>query len=380
MFIPAERFRNIRKSAIRRLYESAPAGSVNLGLGEPNFQTPEVVRRAGVRAIEQGHNGYTSNAGLIELRERIAGYHGQDRPLASGVDSVCVTNGSEEALFALIMATVGPGDEVLLPDPGYLAYPAIIEIAGARAVYYPMPAANGFQFDRGLFTGAISDRTKLVFVLSPSNPTGRVIAAADLKFIADSLAGSNALVVADEIYRELYFDHRPASISKFYDRTVVISGLSKMMSMTGWRLGWAAGPEDVIAQITVMHQYISTCASVISQKAAIHAFTEEGREATARMRDELGNRRRAMLDSIESQLGLPVISGEGAFYVMLDVSRYGRSEAVATALLVERVITVPGSAFGPEGEGYLRLSFSTSPEEIEEGIKRIRAGLEDLKP
>lgn len=378
MFIPAERFKNIRKSAIRRLYERAPSGSINLGLGEPNFQTPEVVRRAGVRAIEQGHNGYTSNAGLVELRERIADYHSQDSALAFGINSICVTNGSEEALFALIMAAAGPGDEVLLPDPGYLAYPAIIEMAGARAVYYPMPAANGFRFDRELFARSISERTKLVFVLSPSNPTGRVIQAADLKFIADSLAGSNALVVSDEIYRELYFDERPASISAFYDKTIIISGLSKMMSMTGWRLGWTAGPEEVIAQVTVMHQYISTCASAISQKAAIHAFTEEGREATAWMRGELRKRRKTMLDSIESQLGLPVISGEGAFYVMLDVSRYGASEAVATALLDKRVITVPGSAFGREGEGYLRLSFSTGPEEIEEGVRRIQAGLGEM--
>ncbi|HYP25312.1 MAG TPA: aminotransferase class I/II-fold pyridoxal phosphate-dependent enzyme [Blastocatellia bacterium] len=375
MFTPATRFAHVKKSAIRRLYENAPAGSINLGLGEPDFPTPEVVREAAMRAIEEGSNGYTPNAGLAGLRERVAAYHSEGAPGRFTANNVCVTNGSEEALFGLMLAVAGPGDEVVLPNPGYLAYPAIAAIAGAEPVYYAMPAAGNFAFERGSFDRALSDRTKLIFVISPSNPTGRVIGRDDLRFIADRAERSNAYVVSDEIYRELYASERPGSVSEFSDRTIIISGLSKMMSMTGWRLGWAAGPEDVIASLTVMHQYISTCASAISQKAALAAFGAQGREATAAIRDELRARRAIMERAIESELGLPFVSGEGAFYIMLDVSRFGASEEVAKALLDERVITVPGSAFGSEGEGFLRLSFSVAPALIEEGVGRIRSGL-----
>src|ERR1044072_8833754 len=213
MFVPAERLSKIRKSATRRLYDSAPPGSINLGLGEPDFQTPDVVRREAIRVIEEEHIGYTANAGIPALREAVARFHSDGLNTPFAASSVCVTNGSEEALFAVMMSIVGPGDEVLLPDPCYLAYPPIAEIAGARAVYYRMPAARGFAFDRESFSQAITEKTKLVIILSPSNPTSRVIARDDLRFIADRLAGSNVYVVADEIYRELYFYNRPDTIS-----------------------------------------------------------------------------------------------------------------------------------------------------------------------
>jgi aspartate/methionine/tyrosine aminotransferase len=375
MFTPAERLRNVRKSATRRLYDSAPPGSINLGLGEPDFPTPEVVRREAIRVIRDEPLGYTPNAGLAALREKIADYHSEGQtPLTA--DSVCVTNGSEEALFATMMTLAGPGDEVLVPDPGFLAYPTLAELAGAQVARYRMPAARGFAFDRESFDRAVTASTRVVLVLSPSNPTSRVIARDDLRFMAERLAQTDAYIVSDEIYRELFFDDRPASISEFYERTIIISGLSKMMSMTGWRLGWAVGPREVIEQITVMHQYVSTCASAVSQRASIAAFTDEARESTAAMRDELRLRRDVMAHAIERELGLPHIVGEGAFYIMLDVSRYGGSEQVAWSLLDERVITVPGAAFGPEAEGYLRLSFSIKPDLIEEGISRIRKGID----
>ncbi|HXG94717.1 MAG TPA: aminotransferase class I/II-fold pyridoxal phosphate-dependent enzyme [Blastocatellia bacterium] len=376
MFKPAERLRNIRKSATRVLYDSAPPGSINIGLGEPDFRTPEIIRREAIRVIEEEQIGYTPNSGLIQLREKIAAYHseGLDRPF--NAKQVCVMNGSEEALFATIMSIVGPGDEALMPDPAYIAYPQIADIAGAKSVYYSMPAARGFAFDRESFKQALSERTKLVFILSPSNPTSRVISRDDLRFIADCLAGTDAYVIADEIYREIYFDERPATISEFYDKTIIVSGLSKSMSMTGWRVGWAVGPEDAIRHITVMHQYVSTCASAVTQRASVAAFSDEGRAATATMRNELKRRRDVMARAIERELHLPYVLGEGAFYIMLDVSSFGPSMDIALALLNERVITVPGSAFGSEGEGYLRLSFSIEPSLIEEGVSRIRAGLD----
>jgi aspartate/methionine/tyrosine aminotransferase len=238
-----------------------------------------------------------------------------------------------------------------------------------------MPAESGFAFDRESFSRSLTDKTRLVIVLSPSNPTSRVIARDDLEFIAGRLRGSNAYVLADEIYRDLYFYNRPASISEFYERTIIVSGLSKNMSMTGWRLGWAVGPEEVIRHVTVMHQYVSTCASAITQKSAIAAFTEQGRKATAYMRDELRRRNDVMARAIEREISLPYVQGEGAYYIMLDVSGFGASMKTALALLGEKVITVPGSAFGSEAEGYLRLSFSIEAPLVEEGIRRIARGL-----
>jgi aspartate/methionine/tyrosine aminotransferase len=370
-FKPAERIRNVKKSATRRLFDSAPPGSINFGLGEPDFPTPEVVKRAAIAFIKDGHIGYTTNAGLMSLREEIAAYHSVGAKQVFAADSVCITNGAEEALFVVLMALAEPGDEVLLPNPAYIAYPTLAEIAGARATYYRMPADRGFTFDRDSFKQAITDRTKLVVLVSPSNPTSRVISRDDLAFMADCLSGSDVYVVADEIYRELYFDERPSSISEFYEKTIVISGLSKMMGMTGWRLGWAAGPREVIPWVTVMHQYASTCASAISQRAGLAAFTDEGRRATEEMREELKRRRDVMAGAIERELRLPYVSGEGAFYIMLDTSRFGASADVALELLEQRLITVPGSAFGSEGEGYLRLSFSIDQVQIEEGVRRM---------
>lgn len=357
------------------LYDSAPPGSINLGLGEPDFPTPEVVCREAIRVIQEERIGYTTNAGIPALRDKIAEYHSQDLPSPFTGESVCVTTGAEEALFATMMAILGPGDEALLPDPGYIAYPAIAEIAGADVRYYATPANGGFAFDRESFEAAMTQKTKLVVINSPANPTSRVISRDDLRFIAERLFRSNAYVLADEIYRDLYVDERPATISEFCDKTIIVSGLSKMMSMTGWRIGWAVGPEDVIRHVTVMHQYVSTCVSAVTQKAALAAFTDEGRRATSAMRDELRFRRDVMAHAIERELQLPYVQGEGAYYIMLDVSRYGLSMNTAMALLDEKVITVPGSAFGTQGEGFLRLSFSIDAALIQEGIRRIARGL-----
>ena len=381
-FKPAERLKNVTKSATRRLYDAALPGSINLGLGEPDFQTPDVVRAEACRVISEEHNGYTMNAGLLALRERIAEYHeggvGGETSQKFSSANVCVTSGVEEGLFASVLAIAGPADEVLLPNPCFLAYPSIAEIAGASVTYYRMPAAKGFAFDADEFDRAVTDKTRLVFVLSPSNPTGRVLSREDLKHIAGRLAGSGVYVVSDEIYRELYFENRPASIAEYYPNTIVLSGLSKMMSMTGWRLGWVVGPQEVISHITVMHQYTCSCASTISQKAGIAAFTREAREATEGMRNELRGRGAAMARAIEREIKLPYVLGEGAFYIMLNVASFGRSEDVAMTLLEDRVITTPGGAFGSESEGYLRLSFSIAPALIEEGILRVARGLSRL--
>jgi aspartate aminotransferase len=370
-FTPAQRLAGIEKSAIRKIYDRAPAGSINLGLGEPDFATPTVVRDKAIEFIRTEKIRYTPNAGLIELRRAIAGYYGD----AAKYESVCVTNGSQEALFVALMALIDPGDEVLLPDPGFVAYPAIVRMAGGKPVFYKLPAKYKFQLSVEDFKRKISSKTKAAIFNSPSNPTGSILPPIDFACVAKLLAGSEIIVIADEIYQEIYFDRRPSSMADFYPRTLVISGLSKSHAMTGWRLGWIYGDPEIVRHLTVLHQYATTCASTISQRAALAAFTDAGRAAAENLRAELRARRDFLVEQIDTQLAefkLKRIIPDGAFYLMLDMSPFGKSLEVAERLLGNKVITIPGVAFGEEAEGWLRLSFATDFETIREGVRRIK--------
>jgi len=372
-FTPAARLAGIEKSAIRQIYDRAPAGSINLGLGEPDFPTPPVIREEAVRFINQEKIRYTPNAGVIELRRAIAAHYGD----AAKYENVCVTNGSQEALFVALMAIIDPDDEVLLPDPGFVAYPTIVRMAGGKPVFYKLPAAKNFAFDAEDFLRKVNAKTRAVIVTSPSNPTGRALQAADCRIIAPALRDSATIVIADEIYRELYFSERPVSMADFYPRTLVISGLSKSHAMTGWRLGWIYGDPEIIRHLIVLHQYATTCASAISQRAALAAFTEDGRLAAEKLREALRARRDFLLEMIDTQLAAGEgkfnrIVPDGAFYLMLDIARFGKSFEVAERLLRHRVIAIPGAAFGEETEGYLRLSFATDFALLREGVRRMK--------
>jgi aspartate/methionine/tyrosine aminotransferase len=375
MIRPASRVAAIQKSAIRRLYDLAPPGAINLGLGELDLPTPAVVRSAGISAIEEGRVGYTPNPGLMPLREAIAAYHAEATGRAFTAGGVCVTCGAAEAVYLAMLSLLDPGDEVLVPDPGYVAYETIAGLAGASVRRYPLPASANFALDRKAFAAAASPRSRLAIVLSPSNPTGQILSPEDLAYIAERMAETNALLLSDEIYRELYYDAPVASIAAMTDDVIVVGGLSKTMSMTGWRLGWVAGPEAIVERMTVLHQYVATCAPTIAQKAALPAFTPEGRGAAGEIRQELARRRDRLRAAVAREIGRPLLGGAGAFYAMLDVRDAGDSESVALRLLEEGVITIPGGAFGPHGEGYLRLSFSVDPEAIDEGVRRIARGL-----
>jgi aspartate/methionine/tyrosine aminotransferase len=373
-FQPPARLRGIQKSAIRALFDRALPGSINLGLGEPDLPTPQVVRREAARVAVEEQNGYTTHAGLPPLRALIA----NDYPhMAATPERVVVTAGSQEALYLALMSLVGEGDEVLLPDPGFVAYPTIVRMAGGVPVFYKLPASKDFSFDAEDFRRKLSPRTKVVVTISPSNPTGRVLSRDELAQMADALRATNARVISDEIYRELYYtEERPASISEFYpERTVVISGLSKSMSMTGWRLGWMCGEESVIKTALVLHGYVVTCASAVSQKAALKAWTDEAARARDSIRQTFRERRDFLLNEINAQLGARVVAPDGAFYAMLDVSAHGTSAEVAERLLAARVITVPGGAFGAESEGYLRVSFCADTHALAEGVRRIAQAL-----
>ncbi|MDT7808951.1 MAG: aminotransferase [Acidobacteriota bacterium] len=373
-FEPARRLRGIQKSMIRQVFDRALPGSINLGLGEPDLPTPNVIRREAARVVLEEQNGYTLQAGLLALRQRVADDYSH---LKLSTDQVVITAGSQEALYLALMTLVDEGDEVLIPDPGFVAYPTITRMAGGTPRFYRTAAARGFAFDAEEFRRELSPRTKVVVCVSPSNPTGRVLAREELAAMADALEGTGVYVISDEIYRELYFtDERPASISEFRaEHTLIIGGLSKAMSMTGWRLGWLCGDADVVRSALVLHGYTTTCASAVSQKAALAAWTEEAARERAGMRETFRVRRDHLTALLASELGLHAVASEGAFYMMVDVSAHGDSMSVAERLLAHRVITVPGAAFGAEGEGYLRVSFCADLPVITEGVRRMKEAL-----
>lgn len=372
-FQPPKFLQGIERSPIRRITDRAKPGDISFGLGEPDLPTPEVIRQAAIRAIKEEQNGYTLQAGLPALRELVAGDYPQ---MNLTPDQVIITAGSQEAMYLALMTLVEEGDEVLLPDPGFVAYPTIVRMKGGVPVYYRLPSASDFEFDLDEFRRGLSPRTRVVVCCSPSNPTGRTLSANDLVAIAETLSDSGVFVVSDEIYRELYYTaERPASISSVYERTIVIGGLSKSMSMTGWRLGWILGDQAVVESAHLLHGYVTTCAATVSQKAALAAWTAEAAAARVEIRRTFHERRDHLLGLIATELGLRSVVPEGAFYTMLDVSAYGSSEEVAERFLDHGVVTVPGSAFGNESEGFLRVSFCADKPKLTEGVARLKAAL-----
>ncbi len=378
-FQPPAFLRGIERSPIRQITDRAVPGDISFGLGEPDLPTPDVIRREAMRVIQEEQNGYTLQAGLPALRELVA----QDFPrLNLSTDQVIITAGSQEAMYLALMTLVEAGDEVLIPNPGFVAYPTIARMAGGRPIFYGLPASKDFSFDLDDFKLRLSSKTKVVVCTSPSNPTGRTLTNEELSGMAQAVeeSGSNAFIISDEIYRDLYYTgERPGSISEFYPRTVVISGLSKSMSMTGWRLGWILGDAAVIGAAHLLHGYVTTCASTISQKAALAAWSKEAAEAREHHRSTFERRRDHLLALIRDECGLRSVTPDGAFYTMVDIGRYGSSMEVAEAMLEAGVVTVPGNAFGSEGEGFLRCSFCAELPVLTEGVARMGAALKNLR-
>ncbi|HYW71946.1 MAG TPA: aminotransferase class I/II-fold pyridoxal phosphate-dependent enzyme [Pyrinomonadaceae bacterium] len=363
---------------IRKISDRAQPGSISLGLGEPDLPTPDVILREAVRVIQEEKSGYTLQAGIPALRERIV----SDYPhMNLQLDQVIVTAGSQESLYLILRTLVAEGDEVLIPNPGFIPYPTIVRMVGGRAVRYRLPAATDFAFDIADFRKQLTPQTKVVICISPSNPTGRVLAREDLQAMAGAVneIAPQAFIVSDEIYRELYYTaQRPASISEFYPRTIVVSGLSKSMRMTGWRLGWLAGDAEVMKAALVLHGYVTTCASSISQKAALAAWTEEAAAARAEYRAIFQHRRDHLLGLLRNDLGLRCVTPEGAFYTMVEVSAGGDEIKVAEAGLEHGVVTIPATAFGDESKGFLRISFCADEDRLSEGVRRLGMALKSL--
>ena len=367
--LPA-RLQGIQPTLIRQFFERALPDSINFGLGEPDLPTPEFLRREAARIAIEEQNGYTSHAGIPALRLEIARQYPH---LDLGLNDVVVTCGSQEAMTAAFLSIVDRGDEVLLPDPSFPAYDACTRIAEGVPIYYRLPAENDFAFDVDEFRSKITPRTRAAVLISPSNPTGKILTEPDLKSIANVLDGTGVFLISDEIYSDLYFTERPRSASEFYEKTIVVSGLSKSLSMTGWRLGWAASKlAEVERAIQVLHGFLTVCTSAITQKAALLGWTEEAEQAKKHAREVYKRRGDFLVDLFERELGLHATSPEGAFYTMLDVRSIGDDLDVAEKCLQNRVITVPGKAFGSEASGFLRISFCNTEERMAEGVRRMK--------
>lgn len=370
-----KRLQGIAPTLIRQFFERALPDSINFGLGEPDLPTPQFLREEAARVTLEEQNGYTSHAGLPALREKIAASYPH---LNLDINQVCVTVGSQEAMTAAFLAIIEAGDEVLLPNPSFPAYENCVKICEASPVYYRLPAEKEFAFDIEEFKKQITPKTKAAVVISPSNPTGKIFTKEDLQAIADILKDTGIYLISDEIYSDLYFgDEKPHSASEFYDKTIIVSGLSKSLSMTGWRVGWVASSQtEIVRASLVLHGFLTVCTSTISQKASLLGWSDEAEKAKADAREIYKKRGEFFVKLLSDELGLRATSPEGAFYTMLDVRSLGDDLEVAENFLQNRVITVPGVAFGSEAKGFLRLSFCNTEEKMIEGVRRMKEALQ----
>jgi aspartate/methionine/tyrosine aminotransferase len=370
--ILSPRMQGMEKTLIRRINDLADPSCINLGLGELRFPTPRAILEHVRENLDRWPLGYSSNEGLPELRELIA--RGSGYSLSP--DQVCVTIGAEEALLDVLMAVTGPGDEVLVPDPGFPSYPALVRLAGGLPVPYPLLPGDGFRLKASNILGLLTPKAKAVILNSPNNPTGAVDSREELEKLAQGLKHLPVIAISDEVYADIVFDGPAPSIAPLLDRCVTVNSLSKSFSMTGWRIGWCAAPPDVAKAVKTFHQLAVVCAPSLSQRAAIHALNGFADEEKNQNVEELRRRRDFAMSCVEHHLGTPFIRPAGTFYLFVDISakmkKAGSSLDVALDILrKEKVVTIPGTAFGRNGEGYLRLSFAPEPALIEEGIRRI---------
>jgi len=368
----------LKPSGIRKFFDivATMQDVISLGIGEPDFATPEPILKAGIRSLEAGETHYTSNAGTFELRQALAAH--LNRLYAVSYDplrEMVITVGVSEALYLAMTALLDPGEEVIIPTPCFVAYQAEVILAGGAPVEIPTRAEDGFQLRPEALEAAITPRTKLILLGYPNNPTGAVATRQALLEVARLAEKYNLLVVSDELYDQLVYGVPHvcfASLPGMKKRTVLLGGFSKNYAMTGWRIGFAAAPADILRGLLRVHQYTIMSAPTTAQTAALEAI-ENGAPHVEEMRVEY-NRRRELIVSGLNELGLATVEPHGAFYAFPSIAASGMDEETFAQKLLdeERVAVVPGSAFGPGGEGYVRCSYATAYEKIEEALNRIR--------
>ena len=377
--------KELKPSGIRKFFDLANEmeGVISLGVGEPDFKTPWSIREAAIKSLERGKTRYSANAGLAELRKEISNY--LDRRFSLKYDpttQMIVTVGGSEGIDITIRALVNPGDEVIIPEPCFVSYEPIAKLTGAKVVTIATKAEDNFKLRAKDLKEKITDKTKLLIFPFPNNPTGAVMRREDLEEIAEVLRDTDIMVLSDEIYAELTYngDHVSiASLDGMMERTILVNGFSKTYSMTGWRLGYVAGPQEIIAQMLKIHQFAIMCSPTTSQYAALEAVKNCDGEIK-KMAEEYNIRRRLLVDGL-NKLGLTCFSPEGAFYVFPSIQSTGlSSEEFCSRLLMEqKVAVVPGTAFGESGEGFVRISYSYSVNHLLEALSKIEKFINSLK-
>lgn len=375
--ILSARAQGLQPSGIRKFFDilDEMEDVVSLTVGQPDFITPWHIREAAIDSLENGRTYYTSNSGLMTLRQEISKYLNRRFGLSyNPKDEILVTVGGSEAIDLAIRACVNDGDEVIIPVPSFVCYGPMVTMAGGTPVYLETVEKDNFKLTPERLRSVITPRTKMLILPYPNNPTGAIMTESELKSVADVLRDTDIIVLSDEIYAELTYGRchvSIASIEGMRERTIVASGFSKAYAMTGWRLGFAVAPREITEQMVKIHQYAIMCAPTMSQYAAIEALSN-GDADIAEMRDEYNRRRRYIVDGLR-KLGFPCFEPEGAFYVYPNISGFGMSsEAFCSELLNEtHVAIVPGTAFGPCGEGFARISYAYSVKHIETALERI---------
>lgn len=374
----SERIATVPPSGIRRFFDIAATMEdvISLGIGEPDFDTPEPIVQAGIEALKRGETHYTSNSGLIELRRALAEHlermYGQTY---DPVNEILVTVGVSEALYLAFAATLDPGDEVIIPEPCFVSYAPEVVFAGGTPVIVPTTVENNFQVTAEAITAAITPRTKALLIGYPNNPTGAVMSRERLNEIAAVVKQHDLLVISDEIYDRLVYGVEHVcvpSLPGMYSRTILLQGFSKAYAMTGWRIGYIAAPAELLEMMRKVHQYTIMSAPSVSQYAALAAL-REGETYVQEMAAEYDRRRRLIVDGL-NEIGLSCFEPQGAFYAFpsIEITGMDGTEFAETLLQEERVALIPGSAFGEAGKGYVRCSYATAYEKIEEALERLQ--------
>lgn len=375
----------LKPSGIRKFFDivSEMKDAISLGVGEPDFDTPWHIRDEGIYALERGRTFYTSNAGLKELRQEVCNYIKRKQGIEYAWDKeVVITVGGSEAIDIGLRAMINPGDEVIIPQPSYVSYEPCAILAGAKPVIIDLKAENEFRLTAQELEEAITDRTKVLILPFPNNPTGAIMERKDLEAIAQVIIKHDIFVMSDEIYSELTYKEKHVSIASLpgmQERTILINGFSKAYAMTGWRLGYACGPHAIIQQMTKIHQFAIMCAPTTSQYAAVEAL-KNGDADVEEMKLSYNQRRRFLMNAFE-EMGLECFEPFGAFYVFPCIKEFGMtSEEFANAFLeAEKVAAVPGTAFGDSGEGFLRISYAYSLDTLREAMTRLSRFISKLR-
>lgn len=375
----------IPPSGIRKFFDivTTMKDAISLGVGEPDFDTPWHIREEGIYSLEKGRTFYTSNAGLVELREEICNYQERRFDLKYEGNTECiVTVGGSEGIDIALRAILNPGDEVLVPEPSFVCYKPIVSLATGIPIPIPLQAKNEFRLTRQEIEERITDKTKALIISFPTNPTGAIMSKEDLQEIVDICIEKDLIVISDEIYAELTYGQKHVSIASFdgmRERTIIVSGFSKAYAMTGWRIGYVLAPTYFTSVMNKVHQYAIMCTPTTSQYAALEA-AKNGDKDIEMMKEAYDQRRKFLVESFK-RIGLPCFEPKGAFYIFPSVQETGlTSDEFATRLLLEqKVAVVPGTAFGDCGEGFVRISYAASIDEIKEAVARIEKFLISLK-